>query len=105
MLLSLGLRCDPEVVYERALLQFTPDEVAEALAASRAVTIPAQLRALLRADGRDLAARFRELAPDRPPVSIQRWTLRRAGLTAAMLFGLLLGLALVLANLELAGLL
>jgi hypothetical protein len=105
MLLSLGLRCEPEVVYQRALLLFTPDEVAEALAASRAVTVPAQLRALLRTDGRDLAARFRELAPHRPPVSIQRWTLRRAGLTAAMLFGLLLGLALVLANLELAGLL
>lgn len=105
MLLSLALRGDPEQVYARALLQFTPDEVAEALAASRAVTVPAQLRALLRADGRDLGARFRALAPARAPVSIQRWTLRRAGLTLAVVLAVLMVFALVVTNLELAGLL
>ena len=105
MLLSLALRSDPEQVYARALLQFTPDEVAEALAASRAVTVPAQLRALLRADGRDLEARFRALAPARAPVSIQRWTLRRAGLTLAVFLAALMAFALVVTNLQLAGLL
>jgi tRNA A-37 threonylcarbamoyl transferase component Bud32 len=105
MLLSLALRSDPERVYERALRQFTPEEIAEALAASRAVTIPAQLRALLREDGRDLLARFRALAPERPPVAIQRWTLRRVGLTLAVLLGATIALALVAANLDQAGLL
>jgi tRNA A-37 threonylcarbamoyl transferase component Bud32 len=105
MLLSLALRGDPEQVYARALLQFTPDEVAEALAASRAVTVPAQLRTLLRTDGRDLEARFRALAPARAPVSIQRWTLRRAGLTLVLFVAALMAIALVVTNLELAGLL
>jgi tRNA A-37 threonylcarbamoyl transferase component Bud32 len=105
MLLSLALRCDPDVVYERALAQFTTDEVAEALAASRAVTIPAQLRALLRTHEDDLLTRFRSLAPPRPPVSIQRWTLRRAALTLVVIVALGIALALVVANLRLAGLL
>lgn len=105
MLLSLALRCEPELVYERALRQFSPDEIAEAMAASRAVTIPAQLRSLLREDGRDLPARFRALAPERPPVAIQRWTLRRAGLTIAVLLAATIAFALVVANLDQAGLL
>lgn len=105
MLLSLALRCDPEVVYERALLQFSPDEVAEALAASRTVTIPNQLRSLLRDDGRDLLRWFRTLAPERPPVSIQRWSLRRVVLTLTVLAAAAIVVALVVANLRLAGLL
>lgn len=105
MLLSLGLRCEPEVVHERALQLFTPGEIAEALAASRAVTVPSQLRTLLREDGRDLLGRYRALVPARPPVSIQRWTVRRAGLTLAVAAGALAALALVVANLDLAGLL
>jgi tRNA A-37 threonylcarbamoyl transferase component Bud32 len=105
MLLSLGLRCDPVLVYERALRHFSPDEVAEALAASRAVTIPAQLRARLRADGRDLLAQFRSLAPRRDPVSIQRWSLRRAALTTGVLLACVIAAGLVVANLRLAGLL
>jgi tRNA A-37 threonylcarbamoyl transferase component Bud32 len=105
MMLSLGLRCDPEIVYRRALQRFSPAEVAEALAASRSVTIPAQLRALLRADDRDLLARFRALAPEREPVSIQRWTLRRVGLTVAAALTLVVVAALAAANLQLAGLL
>ena len=105
MMLTLGL-CDPPArVYERAVLRFTPDEVAEAFAATRAVTVPAQLRGRLRDYEHDLTADFRALAPPRRPVAIQRWTLRRVGMTLAVLAGTLVGLALILANLQLAGLL
>ncbi len=105
MMLTLGLCTPPARVYERALRLFTPDEVAEAFAAARAVTVPAQLRGRLRACDDDLLGAFRALAPPRAPVSIQRWTLRRAGMTLAVLSGALVGAALILANLQLAGLL
>jgi tRNA A-37 threonylcarbamoyl transferase component Bud32 len=81
MMLVLGLQSSPEVVYERARLRFSDDELAEAFAASRGVTLPSGLRRSLRQDGRELLERFRELAPEHPPVSIQRWSLRRVGLT------------------------
>ncbi|MBA2625915.1 MAG: phosphatase PAP2 family protein, partial [Acidimicrobiia bacterium] len=99
MMLTLALRSTPERVYERALLVFTPEEVAEAFAATRSVTLPAQLRAFLRADGRDLVARFCELAPRRPPIAIQHWSVRRVGLLLSVV-----GLALVVLTLGLAGL-
>jgi tRNA A-37 threonylcarbamoyl transferase component Bud32 len=82
MMLVLGLGSSPELVYERAVRQFSEEEIAEAFAASRGVTLPSQLRADVRRDGRELLERFRELAPDREPVAIQRWSLRRVGLTA-----------------------
>jgi tRNA A-37 threonylcarbamoyl transferase component Bud32 len=81
MMMSLALASSAERVYARSQRFFSPDDVAEAFAASRGVTIPAQLKARLRADGGDLHARFRELAPSRAPVSIQRWTLRRLAAT------------------------
>ena len=105
MMLTLALGSSAEQVYGRALDLFTPEEVGEAFAASRGVTIPAELRAMLRADGRDLLGRFRELAPATPPVAIQRWSVRRAGLTLAVLVATLLALALLVANLQQAGLL
>ena len=40
MMIILGLRVGPEVVYERALRFFAPDDVAEAFAATRSVTVP-----------------------------------------------------------------
>jgi hypothetical protein len=80
MMLVLALRSDPDLVYERALLQFTPSDVGEAFAASRGITLPSQLRHDMKRDGRDLLARFRELAPTYPPISIQRWSWRRIGL-------------------------
>jgi len=85
MMLTLALSSTPERVYERALKQFAPADVAEAFAASRSVTIPTQLRSRLRADGRDLLNRFRQLAPERSPVAIQLWDLRRLGLTLAVI--------------------
>ena len=78
MMLTLALVSTPERVYARAVRLFTPEDVAEAFAASRGVTIPAQLRSRLHADGRDLVGRFRRLAPPRHPLRIQRWTARRA---------------------------
>jgi tRNA A-37 threonylcarbamoyl transferase component Bud32 len=108
MMLTLGLGAAPERVYERATRLFTPDEVAEAFAACRAVTVPAQLRAMLRErheQGDDLALRFRELAPARPPVAIQRWTLRRAVLTLGLVAAVVVGGVLVVVNLRLVGLL
>jgi len=69
-------------VYARALLFFTPDEIAEAFAAARGIASPTQLRSALKADGRDLVARFRALAPDRRPIPLQRWSVRRVGLAA-----------------------
>jgi hypothetical protein len=102
--LSLALCSTPERVYERAVLQFSPDDIAEAFAACRSATIPAELRAKLRADGRDLHARFCALAPARRPVPIQRWTPRRAALTIALALGAAALLALVALNLRLSGL-
>ena len=81
MMLVLALGSSPQMVYDRALLQFSEDEIAEAFAASRGVTLPSQLRAQVRRDGRALLDQFRSLAPHRKPVAILRWSLRRVGLT------------------------
>ena len=92
MMLVLGLRTDAPQVYRRARLQFSDDEIAEAFAATRGLTMPSQLRRLLRQQGRDLHADFLALLPHRvAPVRIQRWTWRRVGLTVATLLALLLG--------------
>jgi hypothetical protein len=92
-------------VYDRARAVFSDEEIAEAFAATRAVTVPSQLRTLLHEQGGDRIAEFRALAPERRPVAIQRWSLRRVGLTLAVVIGALVGLALVVANFRLAGLL
>ena len=90
MLLVLALRTDPERVYARATRVFTPDEIAEACASAVGLTIPTELQAKLKADGRPLLARLRQLAPPRDPISIQRWSPQRLTLTAAAAFGVLL---------------
>src|SRR5215204_6372534 len=97
MMLCLGLRSSPEQVYERALRQFSVEEITEGFAAARGLALPSQLRHMLRAQGRDLHAEFTRLLPTPPePVSIQRWSLRRVGLMAAtlVLAGLLVALVL-----------
>jgi tRNA A-37 threonylcarbamoyl transferase component Bud32 len=104
MMLTLALRSSAERVYERALRVSDPDEIAEALAASRSVTIPSQLRARLRTDGRDLLGQLCRLAPERPPISIQLWSVRRIALTLAVALGLVLAVGLVAVNLQAAGL-
>ncbi len=81
MMLVLALGSDAQTVYRIALRHFTPDEIAEAFAATRGVASPTQVRAMMKRDGRDLVAEFRALAPHREPVRIQRWSLRRLALT------------------------
>src|SRR4051794_3091993 len=100
MMLVLGLRTSAEQVYARARLQFSDEEIAEAFAATRGLTMPSQLRRMLRQQGKDLHGDFLELLPYRlPPIRIQRWTWRRVVLTIASLFGAVLGIALILGNL------
>ncbi|MCB2222772.1 MAG: hypothetical protein KQH83_01255 [Actinobacteria bacterium] len=107
MMIILGMRCDPERVYQRALQFFTPDDLAEAFAAGRGVTIPTQSRSMLadmrREKGVDLLEQFRAMAPRREMISIQRWSARRLGLAAgALLVGLIL-LGMIIDNIRGAG--
>ncbi|HET9248731.1 MAG TPA: phosphatase PAP2 family protein [Actinomycetota bacterium] len=98
MMLVLALRSDAERVYARALAYFTEDEIGEAFAAARGVASPTQLRNNLKRDGRDLLAEFRRLAPEREPVSIQRWSIRRVLLTLGVLLGAWLAIGLIVSN-------
>jgi hypothetical protein len=70
MMLVLAVRADPARVYRRALSYFTEAELAEAFAATRGVASPTQLRAFMK---------------QRQPIVLQRWSVRRVGLAAAML--------------------
>jgi hypothetical protein len=94
MMLGLAVRTSPDRVYRRALAHFTPDELAEAFAATRGVASPAQLRASVKRDPRDLLGEFRALAPPRQPIALQRWGARRVITAAAVL-----GAAIVVVNL------
>jgi membrane-associated phospholipid phosphatase len=85
MMLVLAVRTGAERVYRRALAYFTEDELAEAFAATRGVASPTQLRAFMKRDPRDLLGEFRALAPARPPIVLQRWSIRRIALAVAML--------------------
>ena len=103
MMLTLGLGSDAPTVYRLALEHFDPEEIAEAFAASRSVTIPAQLRKMVSDDGRDLPNAFRSLAPRRATIPIQRWTARRIFLAAALLGGAGLAIGVTVVNLRSAG--
>ncbi len=100
MMIILGLRVQPDRVYDLAVRQFSPDDIAEAFAATKGITIPSQSQRWLnrrRREGRDILAEFRELAPDREEIAIQRWSARRIWLTLAVasfavLFGWFVGL-------------
>jgi tRNA A-37 threonylcarbamoyl transferase component Bud32 len=105
MLLVLALGSDPEHVYERALRQFTVQEVTEAFAATRGLTIPSQLRRMLRAQARDLHAEFLRLLPEPPrPIVIQRFSPRRIGLVLGVLAGAFLAVGFLMSNLDGLGL-
>ena len=100
MMLILGLRTDADRVYERALLQFAPEDIGEAFAATRSVTLPSQSRsslALLKKEkGVDVVERFRQLAPNAEAISIQRWSPRRIRLTVgAAVVGIFLIVAVI----------
>jgi membrane-associated phospholipid phosphatase/tRNA A-37 threonylcarbamoyl transferase component Bud32 len=83
MMLTLALQSEPDRVYERACRTFTPDDVGEAFAANVGLAIPTQVQQRLKEDPRPLLARFKELAPAHPPISIQRWSVRRLALLVA----------------------
>jgi hypothetical protein len=93
MMLVLGLRSSAEHVYAHARNHFTEDEIAEAFAATRGLTMPSQLRHMLRAQGQDIHARYLAMLPYRlPPIRIQRWSIRRTALTLVILLvGFLVG--------------
>jgi hypothetical protein len=91
MMLVLGLRVGARRVYARARQHFSDEEIAEAFAATRGLTMPSQLRHMLRQQGKDLHDDFLKLLPYRlPPIRIQRWTWRRVVLTVSALFGIAL---------------
>jgi hypothetical protein len=85
MMVILALRSSPELVYERALLQFDPHDIGEAFAATRSVTLPSQSRSSLasfrKQHGVDIVAEFKRIAPEVESISIQRWSTRRLALT------------------------
>jgi hypothetical protein len=107
MMLILGMKVEPRHVYERALQYFTPEELAEAFASGRGVTIPTQSRTMLaklrRSKGVDVLEEFRRLAPHHEAISIQRWSPRRIVLAAGALFGCLILLSLIVDNIRGAG--
>ena len=107
MMLILGLRHNPTHVYESALKYFTPDDVAEAFAATSGITIPTQSRSAhkqyIAAGEPDLIETFREMAPPCEPISVQRWSRRRLGLAFGALLGVLWVVGFVIDNLTGAG--
>jgi membrane-associated phospholipid phosphatase len=110
MMLLLGFKADPKLVYERAIApgMFTPQEVAEAFAAVQGAAIPSQshgmLKELRKRTGRDLIEDFRGMGPATERVSIQRWSLRRIMVTAGTAVLILLAILLAVGNLQGAGL-
>jgi len=85
MMLVLALRTSPEQVYAGARQQFSVAEITEAFAATRGLTMPSQLRRMIRQQGRDLQAEFVALLAERPrPIRIQRWTVRRVALIVGL---------------------
>jgi tRNA A-37 threonylcarbamoyl transferase component Bud32 len=104
MMLILAMGSSAEQVFERALLQFAPEDIAEGFAAGTGVTIPTQSRSelarLKKRTGVDLVESFRRLAPPREPISIQRWTPRRIGLALVALAGILILIATVVDNIR-----
>jgi tRNA A-37 threonylcarbamoyl transferase component Bud32 len=86
MLMLLALGSEVDRVYRATLRRFTRDDVAEAFAATKGVTVPSQLRSMVMADPRPIAKEFSQLAPDRERILVQRWSARRL-LLATALFG------------------
>jgi membrane-associated phospholipid phosphatase len=106
MMLVLATRSSCQRVYERAKLQFRDDEIAEAFAATRGITMPSQLRRMMREQGRNLHAEFLHLLPERQaPIAVQHWSVRRIGLTIGVLAAALLAVLLVVGYFKSAGLL
>ena len=104
MMLVLALRSSPAKVHERALRLFTVEEITEAFAATHGLTMPSQLRLLMRNQGRDLHGEFIALLPARPGrIAIQRWSMRRLALTVSIALGALLIAIMAIQNLTALG--
>ena len=99
MMLTLALQTDPDRVYERATALFTPAEIAEAFACAVGMAVPTELSGRMKEDPRPIMDRFRELAPPHQPVSIQTWDLQRIALTAAVVVGGLILVAMAIDSL------
>jgi hypothetical protein len=68
-------------------MHFNEDEIVEAFAATRGLTMPSQLRRILRGQGHDVHAEFLAMLPYRlPPIRIQRWSIRRLVLTGVVVW-------------------
>jgi len=90
MMLCLALRSSPQQVYQQALQHFTVGEITEAFAAARGLALPSQLRKMMRAQGRNLAAEFVRLLPAPPrQIGVQRWSTRRVTLLLLVLLVLI----------------
>jgi membrane-associated phospholipid phosphatase/tRNA A-37 threonylcarbamoyl transferase component Bud32 len=104
MMLVLSLHAPPQLVYERALQFFAPEDIAEAFAATRGITVPSQLAAQVKArhrqDGVDLIETLRNLAPEAEPISMQRLSTRRVALTVGALLGGLILLGILIENIQ-----
>jgi membrane-associated phospholipid phosphatase len=109
MMVILALRTSAEHVYQRALLQFAPEDLAEAFAATRSVTLPSQSRSSLalikKEQGVDLVEEFRRLAPPTEPISIQRWSPRRLRLALGALLLAVFTIAMVVSEFTGSGIL
>jgi hypothetical protein len=105
MMLILALPVGAPRVVERARRCFDDEELAEAFAATGSVTVPRQLRRLLNGVGHDLVGEFRDLLPERAPVAVQRWSVRRVLLALATGVGVPGALALLALNLRAGNLL
>jgi serine/threonine protein kinase len=66
MMMCLALRTTADRVYQHALRLFTVEEISEAFAADRSLTLPSQLRQALRDSGRDVHEEFLRLLSRRP---------------------------------------
>jgi membrane-associated phospholipid phosphatase len=100
IMLTMALRSDPDRVYERAVLVFTPEEIGEGFACAAGMAIPTELQSRLEQDPRPLMQRFKELAPDHPPVSMQTWSVRRIAYAVGALVGAVVGVGLFLAAIK-----
>jgi hypothetical protein len=106
MMLVLATRSSAQQVYQRARLLFRDDEIAEAFAATRGITMPSQLRRVMREQGRDLHAEFLRLLPERPvPIAVQHWSVRRIGLMVGVVLAVLVAVLLAVSYFKSAGLL
>jgi tRNA A-37 threonylcarbamoyl transferase component Bud32 len=103
LMLTMSTGFPPPDVHRIAREMFSEDDIGEAFAVACGVTIPGQLRAVMKETGRDLLGENRELAPQRPRIGVQRWTPRRIWALSLALGTAYLVVRLIYLNREIAG--